>query len=48
MIFVKSLQRYQRSKLEVEKKFANLADPGRMGSNRADWQMFLLTSNFDL
>ena len=32
----------------LKKISANLADPGPMGSNWADRQIFLLTSNFDL
>ena len=48
MIFVKGLHRYQSSKFEVEKISANSADPGRMGSNWADRQIFFPNSNFDL
>ena len=42
------LQKYQRSKLEVDKKSAGSAGPGHIEFELAELAIFFVTSNFDL
>ena len=49
LLLVKGPQKYQRSKLEVERKSARVSrDPRAAVSNLAELMIFLLSSNFDL
>ena len=48
LLYVKRLQKYQRSKLEVDKKFPTLADSSSMSPGSGWSGRFFSTSNFDL